>query len=110
LSHILHNDALTRGLGDAEARALVEWTVDQAERLAESTVSEQSAGHKVMGLCRRCRAIGRFVTLWSEPESRGAAAQLAASERFNWPFPPPDADSYEILHAILSWESENTYF
>jgi hypothetical protein len=107
LSRILDDEALTRGLGDAEARVLVEWTVDQAERLAEDAPTETMAQSRVMKLCRRCRAIGRFVTLWCQPGSQGSAAQLAAAERFNWPFPGPEADSYEILQEILVWEEEN---
>ncbi|MBV9124983.1 MAG: hypothetical protein JO112_16640, partial [Planctomycetes bacterium] len=35
-SPILQDDALTRGLGDPEARVLVEWLVEQVERLASA--------------------------------------------------------------------------
>ena len=38
-------------------------------------------------LCRRARAIGRFVYLWSLQRLRGAAGQLAVAERFYWPLP-----------------------
>src|SRR5438132_8189550 len=39
LHHILDDDALTRCLGDAEARVLVEWLVEQAELLGENSSS-----------------------------------------------------------------------
>jgi hypothetical protein len=105
LSHILDNDALTRGLGDAEARVLVEWLVDQAERLASALSSDQAISKAVWQLCRRGRAIGRFVGLWCHERARGAAVQLAATERFNWPFPPAHVDPYELMVAILDWEA-----
>jgi hypothetical protein len=63
LHHILVDDALTRGLGDPEARILVEWLVERAESLAEES-SESTACATIARLCRRGRAIGRFVSLW----------------------------------------------
>ena len=63
LSRILDDEALIRGLGDAEARVLVEWLVEQAERL-EETRSPSVADAEVRRLCRRGRAVARFVTLW----------------------------------------------
>jgi hypothetical protein len=106
LSHILDNDALTRGLGDPEARILVEWLVEQTEELAGASPSEADAWQGVESLCRRGRAISRFVSLWCQPRSRGAAGQLAAAERFTWPLPPPAADPCEIMQTILRWEAE----
>src|SRR5207237_7334693 len=85
LSPIFENDALTRGLGDAEARILVEWVVDQAEMLAERAGSENEAGRAVKVLCGRARAIGCFVRLWCAEENAAAAYQLAACERFPCP-------------------------
>ena len=61
LSQVLDDEALTRGLGDAEARVLVEWLVDEAERL-EQTCAD--AGAEVRRLRRRARALSRFVLLW----------------------------------------------
>src|SRR5690349_2346644 len=55
LSDILTDEGLTRGLGDPEARVLVEWLVDQAEGLADQP-GETAA--RIRGLCRRGRAIG----------------------------------------------------
>jgi hypothetical protein len=105
LNHILDNDALTRGLGDAEARILVEWLVEQAERLADDATTPAIVTTRIERLCRRGRAIGRFVGLWCHAQARGAAGQLAAAERFTWPLPPAKADPCEIMQAILTWEA-----
>jgi hypothetical protein len=107
LSHILDNDLLTRGLGDPEARMLVEWLVDQAERIADDAPSEAIAQKQVASLCRRGRAIGRFVGLWSQPRARGVAGQLAVAEGFTWPLPPPAADPWEIMQSVLIWEADH---
>jgi hypothetical protein len=116
LHHILDDDALTRGLGDEEARVLVEWLVERAEYLnaARSAAldGEQEAeaacgalDNEVRRLCRRGRAIARFVALWGQPGSRGAATQLAAVERFHWPLPPGDVDPCELMQDIVEWEN-----
>lgn len=105
---IVRDDSLTRGLGDEEARMLVEWVVDWAELLAEAARSDSDATALVNRLCRRGRAIGRFVRLWSEPRSRGSATQLAAVERFAWPLPTdPHIDPADLMQEILAWESEH---
>jgi len=101
LSDILRDDGLTRGLGDPEARLLVEWLVDRAEGLAAGP-GDPAAG--VRSLCRRARAISCFVRLWCHGGSRGAAVQLAAVERFNWPLPTHTIDPCELMHLILTWE------
>lgn len=108
LNTILADDALTRGLGDDEARMLVEWLVEEAERLA-GEADEPDAAVKVRKLCRRGRAIGRFVGLWCHSQAPGAAGQLAVAERFTWPLPPPMAEPCEIMHTILSWESSHSH-
>jgi hypothetical protein len=105
LSHILDNEGLTRGLGDPEARILVEWLVERAERLAEDTPSEGAAWAEVGRLCRKARGIARFVGLWCHQRARGPAAQLAAAERFNWPLPVSAVDPCELMHSILTWEA-----
>jgi hypothetical protein len=104
LSHILADEALTRGLGDAEARVLVEWLVERAERLAGAGAPPAAGAAEVRRLCRRGRAIARFVLLWGRPRGRGAAGQLAAAERFAWPLPAAAADPCELMQAILAWE------
>jgi hypothetical protein len=106
LGQILRNDALTRGLGDPEARVLVEWLVEQAERLAEGDTAERAVWLEVQRLCRRGRAIGRFVSLWCHARERGAAAQLAAAERFTWPLPTRAVDPCELMQEILIGEAK----
>jgi hypothetical protein len=105
---IARDESLTRGLGDVEARMLVEWVVDWAELLSDAARSEDDAARLVNRLTRRGKAISRFVQLWCQPKNRSAATQLAASERFTWPLPsaariaPPD-----LMEHILNWESQH---
>lgn len=105
LSLILRNEALTRGLADPEARMLVEWLVERAERLAQVEAEEDAALAEVKRLCRRAQAIGRFVTLWCHQHERGAALQLANSERFRWPLPTRAVDPCELMQGILHCEA-----
>ena len=105
LHHILSDERLTRGLGDAEARVLVEWLVEQTEDLMKQ-VNEQEAAREVNWLCRRGRALAQFVRLWCLERARGAAGQLAAAERFAWPLPQAGADPCELMQSIVSWEGD----
>ncbi len=107
LSHILDNDVLTRGLADPEARVLVEWLVEQTERLAHAGPAGDSPWPAIQRLYRRARAIGRFVGLWCHARTPGAAGQLAAAERFTWPLPEPVVDPYELMMTILDHESRH---
>ena len=104
LSPILDDELLTRGLGDAEARAMVEWLVERSEanhaRLVEDTCQRE-----IQRLCHRARAISRFVFLWCYQQAHGSACQLAATERFVWPLPATDEDPYEVMNIILEWET-----
>jgi hypothetical protein len=104
LSRILDDEALTRNLGDAEARVLVEWLVEQAEHLHRTAAPEEAA-REVQRLCRRGRAIGRFVTLWCGEHQRGGAGQLAVTERFAWPLPDQAVDPCELMQTIVAWEA-----
>ena len=76
----------------------------QAEVLAEQRDSTEEVVCAVAHLCRRARAISRFVSLWNNPRSRGAAFQLAATERFPWPLPTMDVDPCELMLDILAYE------
>jgi len=105
LSHILHDDGLTRGLDDAEARMLVEWLVAEVEHIGEGDSESLGARAQVGRLCRKGRAIGRFVRLWCHAGARPAALQLAASERFHWPYPATEIDPCELMQSILDWEN-----
>jgi hypothetical protein len=104
LRPILDDEALTRGLGDEEARVLVEWLVEAAEQLAQSA-PPAAARVAVERLHRRGRAVSRFVRLWCHDRSPGAAAQLAAAERFGWPLPgEKEIDPCELMLRIMGWE------
>lgn len=102
LNRILYDDAVTRGLADPEARILVEWLVERVEDLPNT---EPIAAKTFDNMCRRCRAISRFVHLWCHRRERGAAGQLAAAERFSWPLPDARIDPCELMQTILDWEA-----
>jgi len=106
LRFILNDEALTRGLGDPEARLLVEWLVDQAEGLAQRWPGEEDLSRAVKKLWRRARGVSRFVRLWCYDQTRGAACQLAATEGFNWPLPTTALDPCELMFEILSCEAD----
>jgi hypothetical protein len=103
LRPILDDEGLTRHLGDEEARVLVEWLVERAERAGE-TADEATAFAAVGRLCRRAKAIGLFVALWCYRDDRGAAGQLAVAERFTWPLPQADVDPCSLMERILRYE------
>ena len=103
---IVDDDALTRGLGDPEARMLVEWLVERAEWWANRGHPEGEVGRRVGRLCRRARGMARFVRLWCYEDQRGAAIQLAAVERYPWPLPARVVDPCELMHDILCCEAE----
>ena len=105
LNEIVRDESLVRGLGDPEARVLIEWLVDRAEVLSWVEPDEHvEAG--VRRLCRRGRAIGRFVYLWCHQRAHGPAIQLAAVERFHWPLPTDTIDPCLLMQDILCWEDE----
>lgn len=105
LNPILGSEGLTRGLGDPEARVLVEWLVEQAESLAEKNLSEFRLEQEIHLLCLRGRAISRFVYLWCHERLASAAIQLAATERFPWPLPTTtEEDPCDLMARILDCE------
>jgi hypothetical protein len=104
LRQVLHDEALTRGLGDEEARILIEWLVDWAELLEQEAECAATARDGMRSICRKARGIGRFVRLWSYDDARGAATQLAGAEQFTWPLPVTDEDPAEMMLRILAWE------
>jgi hypothetical protein len=106
LSQIVANEALTRGLTDPEARMLIEWLVEQAERLAAGRPPHDVLVAEVARLCRRARALARFVSLWCHQNGRRAACQLAAVERFAWDLPTCAVDPCELMQEILFCEGE----
>jgi hypothetical protein len=102
VSQILRDEGLTRRLNDPEARLLVEWLVDQVEQ-----APADEPPHGAARLVHRARAISKFVALWCHQHDRGAAAQLAATERFAWPLPNGSIDPCDLMQAILSWEARH---
>ncbi len=104
LEPVLGDDTLTRGLGDAEARILVEWLVERAEEL-DQALPAPTASRAMTRLCRKARGIARYVWLWCVAGDHGAANQLAVTERFGWPWPTDQLDPYELMHDILTWET-----
>jgi hypothetical protein len=106
LTPILDDDRLTHGLGDAEARMLIEWLAAHAEAGFTQGGDEKRVHAEVQRLCGRARAIARFVSLWCHERSAVAALQLAATERFRWPLPVGPMNADDLMHAILTWENE----
>ena len=108
LSRVFDDDAVTRGLGDMEARVLVEWLVDRAEALIAAGMDECKAEREVARLRRRARSMSRFVALWCHLGERGAAGQFAAAERLHWPLPDDEADPRDLMEMIVEWEEQQT--
>ena len=104
LNHILQDEALTRLLGDAEARVLVEWLVEEAEALGDRDPAD--ALPEVQRLRLRGRALARFVRLWAIDGDRRGATQLAASERFYWPLPDGPVDPCLLMQHVVWYEAQ----
>lgn len=100
---IVDDEGLVHGLPDPEASLLIDWLVERCTSVERTA----AAPAVIAGLRRRGRVISRFVRLWCLCGTPGAASQLAASEGMRWPLPPPDTDSYTMMHDILEWESAN---
>ena len=107
LRQLLRDESITRGLGDIEAKLLIQWAADWAELLIDALHDEDEAWRQVRRVCVRARAIGKFVWLWNDPGSRGAALQLAATQRFRWPLPTRSVDGADLLEGILAWEGRH---
>jgi hypothetical protein len=105
LAHIVDDEALTRNLGDIEAKVLIEWLVDEAEVTNDVMADESLVEAEVVKLCRRCRAIAKFVYLWSLKNRPGAAAQLAVAERIDFPLPRGTMRADRLMSRMLQWES-----
>jgi len=99
---VLRDETVTRGLGDVEARMMTEWLADRADHLAAGR-PEAAAWAGLARATRLARVVARFVRLWADPVSRGAAGQLAAAERLNWPLPAGAADPDLLTATLLAW-------
>jgi hypothetical protein len=105
VSRVLDDEGITAGLNDPEARVLIEWLVEQVERISAGEADPDAAGRRVEALCKRARLIRKFVTLWCHRQDHGAAAQFAATERLGWPLPTSDnLDPCEVMLPILACE------
>jgi hypothetical protein len=102
LAPILNDEALTRDLGDEEARVLIEWLIDWAEQIASDDPHDSASRMRV--LVRRGRALARFVALWNR-DYFGPALQLAAVERFDGPLPNGPVDSCLLMQRLVLAES-----
>ena len=106
LAPILSDELLTRILGDAEARMLVEWLSDEAERRAGDLANDELATREVIRLRRWGRGIAKFIQLWCYHHAHGPAIQLAASEGFSWPLPTDRIEPCELMEHILGWQDQ----
>ena len=100
--HILRDEAVTRGLGDVEARMIVEWLADRAEQVEATAPTEAAGWAMVRAACRRARVIATFVRLWTTGR-HGTALQFAGAERLHWPLPAGEVDPGELMEGILAW-------
>lgn len=105
LRPILFDESLTRGLGDEEARVLIDWLVERAEQLAAECPFDAPA--KLDAVRRRAKAVARFVALWCHEYRPGAAVQLAASEAFAWPLPVGVPEPAVLMQRILRHEERS---
>jgi len=103
LRPILDDESLTRGLGDEEARMLVDWLVERAENLAASSLANNTRQDCLAAFCRRGRIVGRFVRLWCDGEF-GSAVQLAGVENVTWPLPSGPENAAELMGRLLACE------
>lgn len=101
---LARDEGLTRGLGDIEARMLVDWAAGWAELLARSAADASQAEHLVGRVRRRAGVLGRLVRLWGDRRTRPAACQLAAVERVTCPLPRGRVDPADLMAALLEWE------
>ncbi len=109
LNPILDDEGLTRNLGDAEARVLIEWLVEEAEALHPRLDYEEALA-EVQRLRKLGRALSRFVFLWALSGDRAGAMQLAASERFDWPLPDGPMEPWLLMHQIVWHEARKRRF
>jgi len=105
VGRVLDDEGLTAGLNDPEARVLVEWLVEEVEKIGAAESDDEQAAQKVEQLCQRARLIRKFVALWCHQQDHGAAAQFAATSRLGWPLPVSDQrDPCEVMLHILACE------
>ena len=63
-----------------------------------------------MRLRRRGRTLAKFVRLWCHEDMPGAAAQLAATERVDWPLPDGPVIPWRLMRELVRWENRQRNF
>ena len=101
---ILDDEAVSRNLGDAEARLLFEWLVERAE-LAAAKADTEVAAERAVAALSRSGALDRQVRLalvQAADQGAGRAARLGRA--LDWPLPPADIDAWSLTGRILRFE------
>jgi hypothetical protein len=101
LRPILNDESLTRGLGDEEARVLIEWLADRAEAIALAAGTREENLSRLTQLCKQARVVARFVRLWCHEGECGAAVQLAGATNAEWGLPRGEEDPVDLLARLL---------
>lgn len=102
LDPILCDDRLTDPLGDSEASLLIEFLVEEAERLEGRRVDVVQS--QIAHLCRRGRVMARVVRLWCHDRDRPGAIQLAATEGFAEALPSRPVDGTRLMERLIARE------
>jgi hypothetical protein len=103
LDPILFDDRLTRPLGDAEARLLIEFLVEQAE-LLDGLQPDSAVQRAIAQLCQRGRVLSRVVRLWDQAHCH-AATQLAACEGLAEALPNRRVDPCRLMERLIAVEA-----
>lgn len=99
IDQVMHDDRLTSGLADPEARLLVEWLVDHAETIPQTGLGECDQQLAWTICYRRAKVLRQFVSLWCYRGRPEAAIQLAASEGMSEYL--PDSSVEEAVDVML---------
>lgn len=105
VDRVLDDEGLTDGLGDDEARVLVDWLVLQVEAAAASQ-SEENASAACDDLRRRARVIRRIALDLCE----SGDIESAKARKPQWADRVdrlPTSDPVAIIRQLLAWEQEN---
>ncbi|MBL8822991.1 MAG: hypothetical protein JNJ77_10420 [Planctomycetia bacterium] len=108
IQRVMHDERITYGLADPEARVLVEWLVNKAESIPESDLREEDM-QCAWELCyRRAKVLRQVVSLWCYRGRPEAAIQLAASEGMSEFL--PDASVEEPVDIMLTLMKQEPYY
>jgi hypothetical protein len=108
IQQVMHDERITYGLADPEARVLVEWLVNKAESIPESDLREEDM-QCAWELCyRRAKVLRQIVSLWCYRGRPEAAIQLAASEGMSEFL--PDGSVEEPVDIMLTLMKQEPYY